>query len=1024
MFVNNPAFGTAGIDLAAVDEVKTVDHTPTKDDFTEGIIFVKNTQDGKLYKKVGDEVREVIDSTEFQNALDTKIDKVSNAVEGNIPKLNAEGGIIPSSVYESSDKLGIHNTNPDGLLEIGNLDDYKASFKFKINSTSGYSGTFTLDDSGLWIGHNADGARAINFYQGNKTPLKITKDNDVIFTEGNVGIGTDSPNYLLDIDGGNVTNKPIAHFKNNAGNGGFYFTSYELSAGTFDFLKTTGGRWNMISTNGGGLKMSVAGGIGGDSNNSAFDFVADANATKAYRSIIGIQAFDNGSLLKGFDKDNNELFTFNTDGNVGIGTDNPEQKLHVVGNVAVYKDGIQRGILSQEGTFVLRDSNGNDKFYFTNSGNSFLLGGNVGIGTASPGDKLEVNGGTLTKELRVQNSSNQNPAYIAGKPIPKGNDKGGAVVHIRDTEATADNNSFGGIVFSSSPGRDFAIGKENDGSDTRLAIRDGNDGSTIAVFTDTKKVGIGTENPYYKFETSGDIATSKGSGGRIIAHDNNSDRDNNLTIGADSNGSYIRSDFHAGGKLDIRFIHYNAEVMRIKQGGNVGIGVDNPDGQLTVKVAGNSRYGIKMLDADGGNKGGFYIDANKNAELYLKNSNNVEQVGLRADAHNYIKQNLTVGGGDASKDTLYVMGGITNVTTGTQPAWASGYANFDNKFFLFNGGDYSKGVFSFDNDDTQTMMAHNAYYDGSDSKWKYKKANLTPLRLDMQSDNGYVFYKGTTGDNDDQPTSWSKLAVIKPDGKVGIGTATPEAYKFHVASGDSSMPNKTKATAVIENSGSSNGWYVLRVGSNGDKNAFAITNAGNIGIGTENPERKFHLHNSSRVDIVFDVDNFEKHYIRKDGHYLRFRGNDDDTILFELRNNSSGNVATFPSGNVMIGAGNPSSKLEIKHNGSGFHLALTRDSNPTAGFVNNGGLQTYIGSVKVSQTTKDITSLYNELQVNGDAKAADTDGNLYMLSKHVEQDAQPDVTKFNPGDTWWDTNDNKLYKLVTQSGNKTWLQIA
>ena len=90
---------------------------------------------------------------------------------------------------------------------------------------------------------------------------------------------------------------------------------------------------------------------------------------------------------------------FNSGGNVGIGTDAPGQKLEVEGNVRISKStDVGNGLeIGRDGSnldaFIIQRENA-DIFFRTNNVDRVRIeaGGNVGIGTDAPGEKLEVQG--------------------------------------------------------------------------------------------------------------------------------------------------------------------------------------------------------------------------------------------------------------------------------------------------------------------------------------------------------------------------------------------------------------------------------------------------------------------------------------------------------------------------------------------------------------------------------------------------------------------------------------------------------
>jgi hypothetical protein len=137
----------------------------------------------------------------------------------------------------------------------------------------------------------------------------------------------------------------------------------------------------------------------------------------------------NGVIFK---EDGVEKMRITSAGNVGIGTSNPAQKLHVASSTVTGV--IQLGGQSTDGYYAQINQNGNQLQLIangdqgfraslgTNNGTGFMTfltaglttgntermridsSGNVGIGTSSPGQRLQVNGPTVTQILYNTNA--------------------------------------------------------------------------------------------------------------------------------------------------------------------------------------------------------------------------------------------------------------------------------------------------------------------------------------------------------------------------------------------------------------------------------------------------------------------------------------------------------------------------------------------------------------------------------------------------------------------------------------------
>jgi len=318
--------------------------------------------------------------------------------------------------YEDGSSSTITETN--NSLYLGSLS--------KASSTTG-------NTNEIVIGYQAQGL-------GSNT---VVLGNDSITTtalKGNVGIGTTSPTYALEVSGsggtqGVIRSRRLIAYGGTAGDppittastiAGLFevgyaqlgFSSYGGEAGR---IETNSRLWN-IGMTGGTAKMNIRG-TGATSATTAFR-VENANTS--------------GSMV------------ILDDGNVGIGTTLPSQKLDVNGNIkasklllnttndgyTLYSDGESRinGVIFQQvsSTDYLQKASGTGAFYVRNAvnGQNLYVGannssglftnylgvdgannavairtndvtrlyisssGNVGIGTTSPSSSLHVSGST------------------------------------------------------------------------------------------------------------------------------------------------------------------------------------------------------------------------------------------------------------------------------------------------------------------------------------------------------------------------------------------------------------------------------------------------------------------------------------------------------------------------------------------------------------------------------------------------------------------------------------------------------
>jgi hypothetical protein len=376
---------------------------------------------------------------------------------------------------------------------------------------------------------------------------------------GRMGLGTSSPNFKLDIAGGDLrmeSNNGIRFGGTGSNNTNWRIFTTGTSTGSLSIGNSSSTPYLTISR---GSSTTGFVGIGTSSPGTTLDVVGTLASS-------GITQLGTGG--------SNVLLTSSGGGNVGIGTSSPSTKLHVFeegtsmitvdsGSGSPYKAGIEFLRSSINGGSIYNDGNnvqikfdsyfGYDSANPTRGGFQFRTApvsnntmvdavridalGNVGIGTSSPARKLQVEGGDF---------------YTNDK-----SDTAGASV------------GYGGNSFQ------IRNGTTSEDLNFDIFNRTTSAWGTPLIIKNTGNVGIGTTSPSKKLEVVGDIKTS-GTGNTQVILESGGACVMDL-INAQSEAYLRTTTAH-----DLHFRTTNLNRMVIKAAGNVGIGTTSPASKLEV----------------------------------------------------------------------------------------------------------------------------------------------------------------------------------------------------------------------------------------------------------------------------------------------------------------------------------------------------------------------------------------------------------------------------------------------------------
>jgi len=252
--------------------------------------------------------------------------------------------------------------------------------------------------------------------------------------------------------------------------------------------------------------------------------------------------------------------------------------------------------------------------------------------------------------------------------------------------------------------------------------QDGDAATDVVLETSTDKVGIGTTNPASKLHV--ETATSHCAITLKRSEQGTGDVGLNMEGGTGGKIWYV---IQQAGSDDLTFWDSNGDAARVtyKSGGNVGIGVTDPDTTLEVL---DTTTQLK-LSYDGSNASTFTVDAT--GELTIDNNSNVYTFGDSGGS-----QVIVVDAADDSNSDLYL--------------------NTDAHHLCIRAmGGFNQGVISLGDDCGRQLVLCDADMRGED--WEH----------DVQTNP--TLYIHSAEDPDTDETQWVSLAHDQTDAQLEVG---------------------------------------------------------------------------------------------------------------------------------------------------------------------------------------------------------------------------------------------------------------
>jgi len=568
------------------------------------------------------------------------------------------------TIVPDTGNVGIGTTSPGSKLQVYSaassnvfITGYGTSAQ---NDWGAQNAMFVKTDNGLVISkQNAPNNtnRLYTFYNdasgnaeqyiyntSNTATIKLDSAGDSYFNGGDVGIGTTSPDTLLQAtntaDGTNYISYEIGNSAINANNkGGFAIYEFAAKQATLEYYRDGSGKFEIASQ--------------GASNHISLSTTAVGNTTPTERIRI------------------------DSAGNVGIGTSSPNQKLQVGGNLHVYDEEGD----TDASIFLSTGTSNVTTVKIASNGDSYINGGNVGIGTTSPSARLEVLTTTTNKFVRFRADNNEqrfefyvgasgNPSrmsmhndaatetirfasagnsYLNGGNVGIGTTAPGATLPTDSETATkvlqlagvsgsagdtavllrsSDNSSGLDLWHNASTGDSYIDNRYNSNQgDTIFRVKTAGTPLEALRITGNGNVGIGTTSPNYKLASysSGDEFAIVAGAGNAVGEFTGIGLSGYITTNAAVKAGLVFERETSWGIGKMHFLNNNTlgdsdatlsdSKMTIDSTGNVGIGTTSPGYRL--EVDGGIGDGVKIKAGNAASKDSLLVSTNSNVSKFL-----------------------------------------------------------------------------------------------------------------------------------------------------------------------------------------------------------------------------------------------------------------------------------------------------------------------------------------------------------------------------------------------------------------------